>query len=109
MNSGAGDTRAVFRAYRADGWLLGEAGCLLKPGQNLVRDVPDIFPGVLPGEIASLEVTSREGEPLTGCVLFSTNTGGQLAGFPFGRPRRGLSFTCPTWRAWVPGERGWPS
>ena len=95
MNSGAGDTRAVFRAYRADGWLLGEAGCLLKPGQNLVRDVPDIFPGVLPGEIASLEVTSREGEPLTGCVLFSTNTGGQLAGVPLRVPATGPVLHLP--------------
>jgi hypothetical protein len=87
MNRGSGDAQVLCRAYDGNGRLLNTSEYLLAPKENLVRYASDLVPGVPPGSIASVRVSSRGGEPLCGLILYGSRDHVRLAGMSMSPPR----------------------
>jgi hypothetical protein len=90
MNTGYNDSEILCLAYDDNGSLLGTAEYLLSPKENLVQLAPDLFPGTPAGYIAStksIKISSQNGEPLCGLILYGSKDNNSLGGMPVVTPR----------------------
>lgn len=86
MNIGREDSPTIFVAYDAAGNWLATSESLLKVRQNLVRDIPGLFPVIAADRVASVKVASTNDQPLTGFVLYESSDRIRLASIPLRPP-----------------------
>ena len=85
MNCGNRKTELLMRAYGEDGSLLETYGQRLRPNQNMVGVIYDIF-STRADKIKSVEISTEDGVSVCGFYLYGTTDGNRLSGQSLASP-----------------------